>query len=133
MAGTRYDIAFTTTKLAKFCNNPGTNHFEAFFWLLGYIKKTMNFGIRYYHDMKSSPLGELLRRNNMEYEGEALTFSDSTWQDCIDTGQSTGSYMTFCQGGLIDYSSFVPDPIVMSSREAEYNTCAVATMASLTN
>jgi len=29
MTGTRYDICFATTKLAKFCNDPGKTHFEA--------------------------------------------------------------------------------------------------------
>ena len=132
MAGTRYDITFATTKLAKFSHNPGERHFEALFWTLGYIKGNPNFGIRFYHDPKASPIGELLSRNNVDLR-RIVTFADSSWQDDKDTGRSTGSFAIFCQGGLVDYSSFVPDPVAMSSGEAEYNTCAVACMSSAHN
>ena len=37
--------------------------------------------------------------------------------------------MTFYQGGIIDASSNVPDPVAMSSAEAEYNQGSVAGMA----
>ena len=30
------------------------------------------------------------------------------------------------QGGVIDAASFMPDPVALSSAEAEYNTCCVA-------
>ena len=40
----------------------------------------------------------------------------------------------FVQGrGLLDYATFVPDPITMSSGEAECNTSAVACMVSMHN
>ena len=41
----------------------------------------------------------------------------------------------FVQGGLLEYAAFVPDPIAMSSGEAEYNpSCAaVACMSRLHN
>ena len=133
MTGTRYDICFATTKLAKFCNNPGKVHYKALIWLLGYLKQTANLGIRYYHNEKNSPLGEMLIRNNILTEEEEITFSDSSWQDCKDTARSTGSFATTCQSGLIDYASFVPDPIAASSGEAEYNTASVAAMSVLHN
>ena len=56
MTGTRYDICFATTKLAKFCNDPGKAHFEALIWLLGYLRQTSNIGIKYYNDDKTVPL-----------------------------------------------------------------------------
>ena len=56
-------------------------------------------------------------------------FSDSSWQDCLDTGRSTGSYMIFLYGSLVGFSSFVPDPVALSSAEAKYNTCCHACMA----
>jgi hypothetical protein len=133
MTGTRYDICFATTKLAKFCNNPGKVHYKALIWLLGYLKQTSNLGIKFYHNTKTSPIGELLERNNILSNEEMVTFSDSSWQDDKDTGRSTGSYATIFQGGLIDYSSFVPEPIAMSSGEAEYNACAIACMSTLHN
>ena len=54
---------------------------------------------------------------------------DSSWQDCPDTGRSTGSYIIFSQGGTVDFSTYVPSPVAMSSAEAECNAGAVAGMA----
>jgi len=62
-----------------------------------------------------------------------ITFSDSSWQDDRDMGRSTGSYTTFVQGGLLDYAVFFPDPILISSGKAEYNTYVVVCMSSLHN
>jgi len=62
-----------------------------------------------------------------------VMLSDLGWQDDRDMRRSTGSYATFVQGRLFDYVTNVPDPIAMSSGEAEYNTCTVVGMSSLHN
>ena len=50
-----------------------------------------------------------------------MLFTDSSWQDCPDTGRSTGAYILSHQGGIIDAGSFFPNPIAMSTAESEYN------------
>ena len=40
-----------------------------------------------------------------------MDFSDSSWQDCPDTGRSTGAYIILYQGGLIDHGTHVPGPV----------------------
>ena len=40
--GTRYDIMFAVTKLAKFVRDPGVKHYAALVWLLQYIKANIN-------------------------------------------------------------------------------------------
>ena len=55
-------------------------------------------------------------------------FTDSSWNDCKDTGRSTGGYLGIVQGGAVDYGSHVPVPVAMSSGEAEYIAAAVACM-----
>ena len=57
-----------------------------------------------------------------------ITFSDSSQNDCVDTGRSTGGYVTFIQGGAVDYRSHPPVPVAKSSGEAEYISTAVACM-----
>ena len=47
-----------------------------------------------------------------------MAFSDSSWQDCTDTGRSTGAYIILYQGGTIDHSTHVPGPIDKSSAES---------------
>jgi hypothetical protein len=50
-------------------------------------------------------------------------FADSSWQDFPDASRSTGCCLAFCQGGIAYGASFVPDPIALSSAEAE---CQIA-------
>ena len=49
-----------------------------------------------------------------------IGFSDTSWQDCPDTGRSTTGYKVFVQGALIDSQSSMPVPVALSSAEAEY-------------
>ena len=58
-----------------------------------------------------------------------VVMSDSSWNDDVDTGRSTGCFLIFYMGGLVDHSSNMPDPVALSSAEAEYNQACVATMA----
>ena len=42
----------------------------------------------------------VLRENNIQITQDTIViFSDSSWNDCIDTGRSTGGYITLSQGG----------------------------------
>ena len=34
-----------------------------------------------------------------------ITFSDSSWNDCIGTVRITGRYITFIQGGGVDHGN----------------------------
>ena len=58
-----------------------------------------------------------------------MDFSDSSWQDCPDTGISTGTYIIFYLGGPIDHGTHVPGPVAQSSPESEYNAACTAGMA----
>lgn len=58
----------------------------------------------------------------------AITFSDSSWNDCVDTGRSTGGHISVIQGASIYYGSYLPVPVVMSSGEAVYIAAAAACM-----
>lgn len=55
--------------------------------------------------------------------------SDSSWNDDVNTGRSTGCFLIFYCGGVIDHSSNMPGPVALSSAEAEYNQACIATMA----
>ena len=71
----------------------------------------------------------MLSNNNIQTtEESSITFSDSSWNDCVDTGRSTGGNISFNQGGPADYSSHLPVPVAMSSGEAEYISAAAACM-----
>lgn len=46
----------------------------------------------------------------------------------VDNGRSTGCFLTFYMGGIIDHSSNLPDHVALSSAEAEYNQACLAVM-----
>jgi hypothetical protein len=48
-----------------------------------------------------------------------IAFSDSSWNDDIDTGRSTGCFLIIYMGGEVEHSSNMPDPVAFSSAEAE--------------
>ena len=58
-----------------------------------------------------------------------MAFSNSSWQDCPDTGRSTGYYIIYYQGGPIDHGTYVPGPVAQSNAESEYNAACTAGMA----
>lgn len=133
-AGTRYDILYAVTKLAKYCTNPGVRHFECLYHLLGYLNRTKNFGIRYYDDYEKAPVCKLYKSDvlNIDHtKGDVpttITFTDASFQDQVDDGRSSGSFCIFCRGGLVDYGCFVPCPVAMSTGEAEYMSAATGAM-----
>ena len=88
---TRADIAFAVNKLAKHSNNPGIAHYRALLRLIGFIKGTPHKFLKFYSNMKESPIYKMLKENNIiPNEDTIITFSDSSWNDCVDTGISTG-------------------------------------------
>ena len=57
-----------------------------------------------------------------------MDFSDYSWQDCPDTGRSTGAYIIFNQVGPIDHGTHVPGSVAQSSAESEYNAACTTGM-----
>ena len=93
------DLSFSVHKLAKFSANPGRVHFEVLVHLLIYIRDNKTLGLKYYADMNDALVTDLLRQANIKNENHLMGFSDSSWQDCLDTGISTLAYIIFDQDG----------------------------------
>ena len=88
-------------KLAKFSANPGKVHFEGLIYLLRYIRDNKTLGLKYYADLNDAPVTDILRQANIKTKNYLMSFCGSIWQDCPDTGRSTGAYIVFYQGGPI--------------------------------
>ena len=58
-----------------------------------------------------------------------MVLSDSSWQDCPETGRRTVACIIFYKFGKIDYGTHVPRPVDQSSAESEYNTECTSEMA----
>ena len=86
-------------KLETFSANPGKVKFERLVHLLIYIRENKTLGLKYYADMNDAPVSDLLRQTSIKTDNHLMAFYDSSWQDCPDTGRSTGAYIIFYQGG----------------------------------
>ena len=85
------DLSFAVHKLSKFSANPGQVQFEGLVHLLRYIRDNKNLVLKYYADLNYAPVTDLLRQANIKTKNHLMDFSDSSWQDCPDTGRSTGA------------------------------------------
>ena len=119
---------FCSAQVSKVSANPGKVHFEGLVHLLRYIRDNKHLGLKYYADLNDAPVTDLLRQSNNNTKNHLMDFSDSSWQDCPDTGRSTGAYIIFYQGGPIDHGTHVPGPVAKSSTESDYNTECTAGM-----
>ena len=116
---TRPDILWITNKLAKSSNCPGLKDYEALLHVFGYLRKYPDYGLKFYSDVSQSPVHQICHKHKIK-PSEIIGFSDTSWQDCPDTGRSTCGYKIFVQGGLVDAQSTMPIPVALSSAEAEY-------------
>ena len=85
--------------------------------------------LKYYSDMKDATLSDLLRQVSIKNENRLMNFSNSSWQDCPETGRSKGAYIIFYHGVPIDHITHVPVPVSQSISVSEYNVACTAGMA----
>jgi len=122
---TRCDTVYAINKLAK----PGRKHFEAMFHLLRYLRDHPLYGIRFYSNFNALPISRMLQNVGLNQSHPFFAFSDSSWDDDVDHGRSTGCYIITYMGGVVDHSSNLPNPVALSSAEAEYNEGCLTMMA----
>jgi hypothetical protein len=126
---TRPDITYAVVKFAKYTRHPGEAHMEALLHLLRYLRDSMYLGLKYYSDITMSSITRLLSSNGISLDNPLCTFTDSSWNDDVDTGRSSGCFMIIYMGGVVEHSSNIHDPVALSSAEAEYNEACLACMA----
>ena len=125
-------IRYAVRLLARFMAKPGRRHFKALKHLVHYLQcSTHTGGIKFYANPKESPLHLHLHSIDAGWATEypIIAASDSSFQDCVDTGRSTGAYMIMMCGGVVDAATIVPNLVTHSTGEAEYCTAAMAMMA----
>ena len=122
-------LKFCSAQVSKVSANPGKVHFEGLVYLLRYIRDNKTLGLKYYADLNDAPVTDILIQANINTKNQLMAFYDSSWQDCPDTGRSTGAYIIFYQGGPIDHGTHVPGPVAQASAESEYNAACTTGMA----
>jgi hypothetical protein len=125
-------LNYAIRKLARFMQLPGRNHFKLLLHLLRHLQcYRLEGGIKFYSNITKSPLYrhlELTGYNNLT-EFPIIVFTDSSFQDCPDSARSTGGFLIFMQGAVIDVTSTMPQLVSWSTCEAEYCMAALAVMA----
>ena len=122
-------LQFSVRKHAKFMRLPGRKHFVAIVHTLHHIRCHHLFGLTFYSNVMDAPVSRLLFEHGADPLAPLIAFTDSSFNDCPDSGRSTGGYVLFYQGGVVDSASAMPDPVALSSAEAEYNQTCVTGMA----
>ena len=100
-------MSFSVHKLEKFSANPGKVHFEGFIHLLRYISDNKALILKYFADLNDTLVTYPLIQANIKTKNHLMAFSNSSWQDCLDTGISKGAYIIFYQGGPIDHGRHI--------------------------
>ena len=103
MVGTRFDIAYAVSQLARVMSNPGVRHWHALKYLLRYVARTTDFGIIYTKDTKNF----------------LVCHADASWGGSEHKRRSVTGYDTTAAGGAIGWKSGLQSLTAMSSLEAE--------------
>jgi len=129
LANTATEELFAIRKFCRHMNRPGRAHFKALLHLLHHLRCHPTQALVFYKDWRQSPVYQMLSSQGIQISDGTLTwFTDASHGDC-DESRSTACYMGFFQGGLIDASSFVAQPIPHSTAESETIALATGAMA----
>ncbi|SGY29518.1 BQ5605_C002g01060 [Microbotryum silenes-dioicae] len=101
--GTRPDLAFVVSYLARFSQQPGPEHWTAIKHVLRYIKGMLDLGLTY-------------RKTNQPLHG----YSDANWGACLTTSRSTMGYAFILSGAAIAWCSKREHRVAKSTTDAEY-------------
>jgi hypothetical protein len=110
------DTIFAINKLAKYTKRPRKKHFEVLFHFLRYLRDHCLLGIKFYSEYHSAPILKTLQAEGITQNHPFSAFWDSSWNDDVDHGRSTGCYLITYMGGIVDHSSNLPDPGSFFSR-----------------
>jgi Reverse transcriptase (RNA-dependent DNA polymerase) len=112
--GTRPDIAFAASSLARFGHNPGRAHWEAAKRVLCYLKGTKSW------------------RLTLGGSTSALAvYTDADWGSHQDDRRSVGAYLVKIGDGVVSWKSKKQTCVALSSTEAEYMALCQASKESV--
>ena len=100
--GTRPDIAFATSTVAQFCDNPGWVHWEAMKWIFRYLLGT--------------------KKLELVYGGESRGIVGYVDADGAsqEHRRAISGYVFIVDGGAVSWSSKKQELVTLSTTEAEY-------------
>ena len=130
--GTRPDIVFPVNTLAKYTHNPALIHWRAALRVLGYLKATKNYCIRYAQQLhQDSIVSTGYMRGILPEQSDFKCYVDASHASDLDTRRSITGYIFFVSGGPVSWQSRMQTSVALSSMEAEYMAASAATQEAL--
>ena len=108
--GTRPDIAYAVSNVAKFSSHPTNKHWIAVKRIMRYLKGTSDLSLLY----------------TKEGSYKCIGYSDSDWGGDLDDRKSTSGYLFQIGGGPVSWRSKKQSSVALSTAEAEYMALASA-------
>jgi hypothetical protein len=100
----RPDVAFASSVLSQFLQNPAPEHLLAVDWTIRYLFATRFLSITYSADSNAEPI---------------VIASDASFADDVETRRSSHGYTIMLFGGLISWRAARQDTVTTSTTEAE--------------
>jgi len=137
--GTRPDIAYAVSQVARFCENPGRAHWEAVQRIFRYLLGTIDLGLCYRRteDSLNGVMGCVSEvegsdvLSGCEVGDQLRIYSDSDHARCVDTRRSVTGFVFYLAGAPICWQSRQQPTVALSSMEAEYMAACSATQEAL--
>lgn len=94
---TRPDLKYWQSQLGRNLNNPGIRHIQALKHFLRYLRTTTGWGIEFVWRASDSP--------PLDGPLNLIGYSDSSFNDCVDTNRSTQAYVFTVNGSVVSWHS----------------------------
>lgn len=122
MIGTRPDIAFTVSTLAKFTTCAGSTHLQASKRVLRYLKSCTRLGLTYEPSVNCSVQNFKKLDDSMDVcePPELLGVVDADWAGDRDSRRSTTGFIFTSDSAAISWKSRLQSSVALSTTEAEY-------------
>jgi hypothetical protein len=104
MIGTRPDIAWSTSRLSQYMQEPTDEHVEAAKQVFRYLRQTTDYKIQYQDASHSELIG----------------YSDADWSENWDNWRSTTGFVFLMADGAVTWTSRMQKTVARLSTEAEY-------------
>lgn len=102
----RPDIAFVTSRLAQYCENPGVQHWKAAKRVIKYLAGPRDYGICF--------------GGSETFNRQLNGYSDADYAADIDTRRSTSGFVFTLNGGPVSWTSRRQPIVALSTMESEY-------------
>ena len=110
---TRDDLRFIQGKVAKYCSNPGAEHFNALKHELRFVKGTLDYGIEFIWRASDAP--------PVDGPLDIVAWSDSSFADDIDTARTTLGAVIKVNGATVAASSKLSPRVDSCVNHSELN------------